>query len=154
MNNYRLLGQSLLVTLLLLTILTFQFGQGSKEKLQLILTYEVGAKFSMGQFRIFITAYFVILSGLAFWTGNRTELKIRAFWLYVSLLIIPLTVFTVFTMIPEWTILLVGNYRGNYSGSYYDYINDYGILNICLIVLNVLGLSIFGFLIIRKLKRM
>ncbi len=151
MNNYRLLGLSLLVTLLLLTILTFQFEQRSKEELQVILTYELGVKFSLVQFRIFIVAYSVILSGLAFWAGNRTGLKLRLFWLYVSLLIIPLIFFTAFTMFHERTILLIGDYRGKYSGSYYDYINDYGLLNICLIVINVVGLFVFGLQIVRKL---
>ena len=153
MNNYRLLGLSILVTLLILTIFTFQFEQRQKDELQAILTYEVALKFSLGQFRIFIVAYFGILSALAFWAGNRIESKIRSFWFHVSLLVLPLTFFTVFTFIPERTILLISNYRDKYSGSYYDYINDYGLLNICLIFIDIVGLFIFGLQIVKKIKK-
>jgi|GEM_PF-4291274 len=151
MNNYRLLGLLLLATALLLTILTFR-PEGLGIDYKLILTYEVGVKFSLIQFRLIILGYLFISAGISFWAGNRITLSVRFLLLYISLLILPLTIFTIITMLPDWTILLFFD-GGHEPGFYYDYINNYGLFNICLIVLNVLGLLILGLQMIKKLKR-
>ena len=148
MNNYRLLGLSILGILLLLIFLTFQSQLEGAESF-LILSYEVKVKYSLVQFRIFIAAYSFILSWLAFWAGHKATLAFRSFWVYIFLLILPLTFLTIITMLPRWTILLFFD-GGHEPGFYYDYINNYGLFNICLIGLNVFGLFIFGFQLIRK----
>lgn len=140
-----------MATALLLTILTFR-PEGLGIDYKLILTYEVGVKFSLIQFRLIILGYLFISAGISFWAGNRITLSVRFLLLYISLLILPLTIFTIITMLPDWTILLFFD-GGHEPGFYYDYINNYGLFNICLIVLNVLGLLILGLQMIKKLKR-
>lgn len=149
MNIYRILGLSLLVTFVLLIILTFRFGLSNEER-DLILTFETAVGFSLMQFRIFIAFYFIILSLMVFRVSRRINLTIGFFWLYVSLLILPLTIFTIFIMFLEWTTSLFS--EAGVPGGYYDDINHYGHLNLLLIILNVLGLLIFGFKLNRQLK--
>jgi hypothetical protein len=149
MNKYRLLGLLVLVICLLLLVLTF-YSQTDGESF-LILRYEVKVKYSLLKFRLFIVAYSVILSGLAFWSGYKTTLAVKSFWMHISLLILPLTIFTVITMLPKWTIWSFFD-GGHEPGFYYDYINNFGLFNICLIILNVLGLFIFGLQVIIKSK--
>lgn len=150
MNNYRLLGLSSLVTAVLLSILTFRFGLFEGER-NLVFTFEVGVKFSLMEFRVFIISYFLTLSVIAFLIDRRAALSIGFFWLYFLLLIFPLTIFTIFIMIPEWTILLFSSV--GVPGGYCDDIYNYGLFNISLIILNVSGLFIFSLQTIGQLKR-
>jgi len=149
-NRYNLLGLLSLCILALLIVFTFQ----SVPKTELLFTNEIGVGIKTAQFKIIVVVYFILLSVFSFVIGQKAELPVPLFWLYLFLLAMPLPLLAAFVMKPELTIALAGNYRSNYAGSYYNYASDYGLINISLISLNVIGLLIFGFRSVRELTEL
>lgn len=87
--------------------------------------------------------YFLILILISSPLFNNNNRDSRGSVLFYGLfLVLPLPLFVVVAIKLEWIISLLGNYRGGYSMSFYDYIFDYLIFNTVLALFNTLGIIV------------
>ena len=115
----------------------------SRDEILLFFGYDRQIEVSSYLLRWIVSVYFLILiliSSPLFKNNNRDSSGSVLF--YGFFLVLPLPLFVVVAIKLEWIISLLGNYRGGYSMSFYDYIFDYFIFNIVLALFNTLGIIV------------
>lgn len=140
MNYYRAFSFLVLLTLFVVLALTSQFHE---DRVRVIWSYEQSSTLSVANFRILVLLYLLSLSGSFFWMSKRSSIGFGFFVAFILLIAASVLLFSMLLLLPEFTIKLFDTYYGSYPGSYYACINDYGLLNVCLVIVHSLGLGIF-----------
>ncbi len=113
------------------------YTDSSSDEILLFLGHDRQINVSFYLLRWMVLVYFV---ALIFLSSQLYGIHLKNFrlgiWFYMLFLVLPLMLFVLVAVNLDLIVSLLGNYRGGYSMSFYDYIFDYFIFNVLLAIVN------------------